>query len=113
MTDGHIPFGEIRITPFTPSKQHIVAHLDTIIFDKTRNTIMRRSEKILKMGTQAEVVTVTKNTIMEGTHKDPKFMDSVNIEDAQVSTNNINQLMDNVERNKENMLKLKDNLVKL
>ena len=31
---GHIPFGELGLTPFTSSKQHIVSHLDTIIFDK-------------------------------------------------------------------------------
>ena len=76
---GHIPFVELGFTPFTPSKKHTVARLDTIIFDKTRNTMMRRSEKRLKMGTQADVVTVTENTIMEGTHKDRKFTASVNI----------------------------------
>ena len=31
------------------------------------------------MGSQADVVTVTKNTVMEGTHKDSKFMASVNV----------------------------------
>ena len=46
MTDGHIPFGELWITPFTPLNKHTMAHLDTIIFDKSRNTIMRRYEKI-------------------------------------------------------------------
>ena len=40
---------------------------------------MRRYEKRLKMGTQANVVIVTENTIMEGTHKDPKFTALVNI----------------------------------
>ena len=45
MTDGHIPFGEVRLTPFNPSKQHTMARLDTIIFEKKRNIVMRRSEK--------------------------------------------------------------------
>ena len=74
MTGGHIPFGELGLTPFTPSKKHIVARLDTIIFDKERKTIARRSQKRLNMGTQANVVTITESTIMEGTHKDPQFM---------------------------------------
>ena len=113
MTNIHIPFGELGLTPFTPSKQHIVARLDTIIFDKSRKTITRRLEKRLKMGTQVDIVTVTECTIMEGTHKDPKFMASVNIAAAQASADNVYRLMDDVERNKENMLKLKDSLVKL
>ena len=58
------------------------------------------------------MVIVTKNTIMEGTHKEPNLMASVNIAAAQASTNNVDQLMENVEHHKEKMLKLKDTLVK-
>ena len=64
------------------------------------------------MGTQDDMVTITKNTIMEGTHKNPKFMALVNVLASQASTNNVDRLMDDVERNKEKMPKLKDNLVK-
>ena len=73
---------------------------------------MRRFEKRLKMVTQAYVVTVTENTIMEGTHKDPKFMASVNIAATQVSAKNVYQLIDDLECNKEKMLKLNNNPVK-
>ena len=65
------------------------------------------------MGTQANVVTVIEDTIMEGTHKDPKFMASVNIAVAQESIDNVDRLMENVECQKENMFKLKDSVVKL
>ena len=65
------------------------------------------------MGTQDDAVKVTEETIMEGTHKDPKFMALVNITTAQSSANNIDRLMDEVEHNKEKMFKLKDSLVKL
>ena len=58
------------------------------------------------------MVMVTKNTIMEGTHKDPKFMASVNIASQQDNTDNVDHLMGNVEHQKEKMLKLKDTLVK-
>ena len=50
---------------------------------------------------------------MKGTHKDPKFMASVSIAVAQANADDVDWSMDDVERNKENMLKLKDSLVKL
>ena len=74
-----------------------MACLDTIFFYRTRNTITRRSEKGLKMGSQVDVVTVTENTIMEGTHKYPKFMASVNVAVAQANADNVDLLMENVE----------------
>ena len=55
---------------------------------------------------------VTKNTIMEGTHKEPIFMASVNVTVSQASADNVVLLMENVEHQKEKMLKLKYNLVK-
>ena len=73
----------------------------------------RRPEKQLNMGMQDDVVTVTEDTMMEGIHKDLKFMASVNIADAQASADNIDRLMEDVERNKEKMFKLKDSVVKL
>ena len=54
------------------------------------------------MGTQDNVVTVTENTIMEGTHKDPNFTASVNIVVAQDNVDSIDRLMENVEHHKEN-----------
>ena len=65
------------------------------------------------MGTQVDMVIVTKDTIMEGTHKDPKFMASLNIAATHASVDNIDWLMEDVERNKERMFKLKDSVVKL
>ena len=61
------------------------------------------------MGTQTNVVIVIENTIMEGTHKDPKFTALVNIEASQAGVDNVNRLMNDVEQNKEKILKLKDN----
>ena len=107
-----IPFGELGLTPFTPSRKHMVALLDTIIFYKLRKNITKRSEKRLNMGSHAHMVIGTENTIMEGTHKDPKFMASMNIEFAQANADNIDHFMENVEHHKEKMLKLKDTLVK-
>ena len=64
------------------------------------------------METQVDVVTITERTIMEGTPKDPKFMESVNIAAAQASADNVDWLMEDADHNKEKMLKLKANLVK-
>ena len=59
------------------------------------------------------MVIVTEDTIMEGTHKDPKFMALVNIAAAHATADNVNRLMDEVEHNKEKMFKLKDKVAKL
>ena len=112
ITGDHTPFVVIGLTPFTPSNQHIVDRLNTIGFYKTRNTITRRSQKRLKMGMQTDVVTMTENTIMEGTHKDPKFMASVNIAAVQANANNVDRFMEDVEHHKEKILELKDSRVK-
>ena len=74
ITGIHISLVEIVIIPFTSSKHHTVACLDTIFFDKAKKTIVRRSEKWLKIGTQADVVTVTKKNVVEGSNEDPKFL---------------------------------------
>ena len=65
------------------------------------------------MGTQDDMVMVIEDTIMEDTHKDPKFMASLNIAATHASVDNIDWLMEDVERNKERMFKLKDSVVKL
>ena len=65
------------------------------------------------MGTKDDVVTIIENTIMEGTHKDPKVMASANIVVGQANDDNIDRLIGDVECNKEKMLKLNDNLVKM
>ena len=109
---GHIPFTELGLTLFTPSKQHIVACLDTIFYDKTKKTITRRSKKWLKTTTHADVVTVTKNTVMEGTNKHLKFMAYISVAVAQANANNVDRLIENVEHHKEKMFKMKDTLIK-
>ena len=40
ITGGPCPFVELGITQFTPSEQHTVACLDTIIFYKSRNIVV-------------------------------------------------------------------------
>ena len=59
------------------------------------------------------MVIVIKYNIMEGTHKDPKFMASINIAVVQANADNVDRLMEYVECNKEKMFKLKDSVVKL
>lgn len=66
----------------------------------------------MKMTAQPDIVTVTENTLVEGTQKDPKFTASVNVAAAQASADNVDKLLTTIERNKEKMLKLKATLVK-
>ena len=59
-----------------------------------------------------DVVKVTKNTIMEGTNKYPKFMASVSVAATQANADNVDYLIENAEHHKEKMFKLKDTLIK-
>ena len=61
---AHLPLAELGLVPFTPSKHHAVACLDTIFFNPKKKTIVRILKKRLKVGTQPDVVTVTEKTIM-------------------------------------------------
>ena len=45
ITGGHVPLVELGLVPFTTSKHHAVACLDTIFFDKYKKDIVRRSKK--------------------------------------------------------------------
>ena len=53
------------------------------------------------MGSQDDVVTVTESTVMEGTHKDTKFIASMNVAAAQSNADNVDRLMENIEHQKE------------
>ena len=65
ITVGHIPLAKLGLVPFTPSNHHTVACLDTIFFDKASKTIVRRSKKRLNIGTQPDVIILTKKTVVE------------------------------------------------
>ena len=58
------------MVPFTLSKQHEVASLENVFFDPKRKSIVWRSKKTLKMGTQPEVTIVTKKTIVKNVEED-------------------------------------------
>ena len=81
-------------------------------FNKTRKTIIKRSEKRLNIGTQSDVVMVIERTVVEGTNKAPEFLPSINIVAAQAKDDNVDKLVEDAEHYKEMMLKMKDTLVK-
>ena len=94
ITRSHIPLTKLGLVPFTPSKHHTTACLDTIFFDKSRKTIVRRSGKHLNIGTQTDVITVTEKIVVKKTNQDPKFLASVSITAAQANANNVDKLME-------------------
>ena len=102
----------LGLVPFTPSKKHAVAILDTIFFNKNKKTIVRKSEKILKIGDQPDVVTVTARIVIQDTNEDPQFLASVRISAMQAHADNVNKLVGDVEQYKERMLNMKGTLVK-
>ena len=92
ITGDHLPLVELGLVPFNPSNNHVVSCLDKVVFNPKMKTIFSRLEKRLKVGTQAEVVTVTKIAVMKGTDKDTKLMASINIAVAQENVYNIDRL---------------------
>ena len=70
---------ELGLVPFTPSKQHEFANLENVFFDPKQKSIVWRTEKTLKMGTQPEVTIVTEKTIVKNIEEDPEQMASFGI----------------------------------
>ena len=79
---GHLPVIELGLVPFTPSKQHQVASLDNVFFDPKRKSIVWKSEKTMKMGTQPEVTTVTEKNVVKNVEEDLEHMASIGIATA-------------------------------
>ena len=64
------------------------------------------------MGTQPEVVTVTKNIVMKNTDEYPRQMALINVAVAQEIAYNVDKLKGVVDQYKENMVKMKETLIK-
>ena len=97
---GHLPLAELGLVPFTPSKHHAVACLDTIFFDPKKKTIVWRSEKRLRIDTQPKVVTTTDKIIVQDANQDPVFLASVIIAATQDNADDVGKLVEDVEHYK-------------
>ena len=100
ITSDHVRLSELGLLLFTPSRYHAMACLDTIFFDKNRKTIVRISEKRLKIDTQPSVITVTEKTMVEKTNQEPKFLALVSIAATQANANNVDKLMEDADHYK-------------
>ena len=74
ITGSYIPFADLGLVPFTPSKKNVVASLDKGVFEPKRKSIVWRVEKKLKVGTQPEVTIVMERPVMKGTNEYPQLM---------------------------------------
>ena len=98
--------------PFTHFKQHAFAQLDKVFFDPKQNTIVWRSEKTLKVGTQPEVTIVTGKTVIKYVDEDSKQMASIGVETAHVNAYNVSKLKGAVDQYKDKMAQMKETLKK-
>ena len=112
LVGSEVPLVELGLVPFTPSHKHVMASLDTILFDKNKKRIARRSEKRLKIGDRPVEVMVTERTVMQGTDEDPQLLAMASMATVQANANNVNKLVEDVEHYKQRMLKMKETLVK-
>ena len=67
---GHLPIVELVLVPFTPSKRHEIASLNNVFFDPKWKSIVWRSEKTLKMGTQPKVTTMNEKNVVKNVEED-------------------------------------------
>ena len=71
MKGNPTPSVDLGLIPFIPSREQVVANIDTIFFDLDKKIIVRRKEKRMKMGEKPMVVMVTEVTVMHKTDEDP------------------------------------------
>ena len=64
------------------------------------------------MGTQLEVTTITERSIMKSTDEDPQLLASIGVAVAQANAYNVDRLKETVDQYKENMVRVKDTLIK-
>ena len=103
---------ELGLVLFAPSKQHEVACLEDVFFDPKRKSIVWKTEKTLKMGTQPGITTVTKKTVVRNVEEDPKQMASMGIATATANAHNISKLTEIIDQYKGKMEEMKEVLRK-
>ena len=81
-------------------------------FYPKRKSIVWRTEKTLKTGTQPEITTVTERTVVKDVKEDPMQMASWGVATAQVNAHNISKLKDIIDQYKGRMEEIKELLRK-
>ena len=103
---------DLGLVPFTQSIQHEVACLENVFFDSKRKSIVWRTEKTLKMGTQPEVTIVTKKTIVGNIKEDPERLALMGIATAHANAYNVSKLKGAMDQYKDKMAQMKETLRK-
>ena len=103
---------ELGSVPFTPSKQHEVACLEDVFFYPKKKSIVQKTEKTLKMGTQPGITTMTEKMVVKNVEEDTKKMASMDVETANVNAHNISRLTETLDQYKGKMAEMKEVLRK-
>ena len=67
---GEVSISEFDLIPFMPTKGEEVPDFNTILYDKEKKRIVKRTEKKVDTGGNPGKMVIEK-TIVHGTHKDP------------------------------------------
>ena len=103
---------ELGLVSFTPSKQHEVACMEDVYFDRKRKSIVWKTKKTLKIGTQPGITTVTEKTVVKNVEEDPKQMASMGVVTATANAHNISNLIETLDQYKGKMAEMKEVLRK-
>ena len=88
---------ELVFVPYTPSKQHESTCLEDMYFNPKRKSIVWKTEKTLKMGTQPGITTVTEKTVVKNVEEDPKQMASMGVATSTTNAHNISRITENID----------------
>ena len=94
---------ELGLVSFTPSKQHEVACLENVYFDPKSKSIVWKTKKTLKMGTQLGITTVIEKTVVKNVEEDPKKMASMGVATDNANAHNISRLTETIDQYKGKM----------
>ena len=81
--------------------------LEEVFFDPKWKTIVWRSEKTLKLGTQPEVTIITEKTVVQNVDEDPQKMASIGVATAQENAYNVSKMKGAVDQYKNKMAQMK------
>ena len=102
------PLVELGLIPYIPYQEQEVADLSTIFYDKNKKSIVIRTEKKMDSRDQPIDIMVTKKIVLHGNNKDTKLLAAAGVASALANADNVNQMVDDIEKYKEKMSQVKE-----
>ena len=104
-------FSGMNLIPFMQKKGEEVPDFNTILYDKEKKRIVKRTEKRVEIGGQSGKM-ITDNNLLYGTNADPRLTTRDGVALTQDTEDNVDRLMTDLEQSRKNAAQLKEILKK-